>query len=509
MRHRMLTASLAACFVFGTAAPSIAGPPGSGAIRGTIIDESTAAPIETICVEAFSEREYLFAETGSDGQYSMSASPGTYSVHFYDCAYPSRYLSETYDDVERGDEATPVNVLPGQETIVDAALTLGGGIAGTLSNQDGLPAQTCVDVYDPEQGWVGGTRTEEDGTYAVGGLRDGAYAVQFGLRCADFEPRPGPEPKPTASPTAVGTHTSSSSPVPPPPSGEDYGFVPEWYDDQPTFETATPVEVVLGQTTAGIDATLAPAGAIVGTVIADETGDPISDVCVDASTAEGAFGGYGYASGGEFVITGLVPGGYVVNFYDCAYPGRYESEFYDDVALYNLATLVPVVGGEASSISAGLATMELPDLAVTGIDVEPVRLQTDAAEVPGPGTQRTVTVHVSNLGDAEGNYIDLSVWARTASDDRVQWIGGTTMSLTPDEDATREFRWNANRSVGDVTVYALACGYPDSDRGNDLGRTSAYSIVGGTGIGLRLQPVRDDYAPWGCEDFPYIEPVEG
>lgn len=153
--------------------------------------------------------------------------------------------------------------------------------------------------------------------------------------------------------------------LPPPP------FVAEVYDDA-TFETATPVVVVDGQDTPGIDAELELGGSVSGNVVA-EGGAPLADLYVEAcsadlSSCEGAITGLG----GEYSITGLRADDYVVEFQPNS---GYLGEFYDNALTREQATPVPVV--------AGLDTAAIDAEPSLDVCVDPTGAFTDSMLVTG------------------------------------------------------------------------------------------------------------------------------
>ena len=162
---------------------------------------------------------------------------GRYSVEFRDPA--GVYPGEAYDDVASLDLATPVMVddatVFGIDAVLDGSGTGpgGGGIRGVVVDATtGQPIEgirvRCVDEF---YGFVSEctTHTTADGSYQLAGfLTDGEYLVSF---------------------TA--------------PNG---GWADEWYDDAIQAQSATPVSVVEGAWSDGVDAALEPAGAISGTV---------------------------------------------------------------------------------------------------------------------------------------------------------------------------------------------------------------------------------------------------
>ena len=213
------------------------GPP--GAISGTVTDGSGApiAGIEVIVYDEDFEPEATVV-TLPDGSYEVGdLYRGRYSVEFRDPA--GVYPGEAYDDVASLDLATPVMVddatVFGIDAVLDGSGTGpgGGGIRGVVVDATtGQPIEgirvRCVDEF---YGFVPEctTHTTADGSYQLAGfLTDGEYLVSF---------------------TA--------------PNG---GWADEWYDDVIQAQSATPVSVVEGEWSDGVDAALEPAGAISGTV---------------------------------------------------------------------------------------------------------------------------------------------------------------------------------------------------------------------------------------------------
>lgn len=289
-----------------------------GAITGRVTDAETGFPLAGICVSADSDSDYDSDLTDGAGFYRVGyLSPGAYAVRFYDCSY-SGYLEEHYDDRPDSGSADAVEVRSGATTTgIDAGLTKGGTITGTVTDEGtGRPLPgICVYADGIEIDQYESDVSDEDGSYRLPGLRTGSYRVRF-YDCSDS------------------------------------GYLDEYYDDG-QFSDADPVEVLEGETIAGIDAALALGGVISGVVRADRTGQPLRDVCVDASSD----GDYGYTctrDDGTYRIQGLRGGSYRVEFSENS--AGFEDEYYDDKPDWYSADLVEVVeGAEAGGIDAGLA----------------------------------------------------------------------------------------------------------------------------------------------------------
>ena len=172
--------------------------------------------------------------TGSDGRYTIGGlPPGTYDV---DLTNPEgRFIPQWY--VDAGDEsgAKPVTVGALQSVVgIDASMTLGGVIAGTVrSATTGLPlSDICVTVYTGRTGDVATTAgcSDNTGSYVSPGLPPGDYSVEF------------------TDPNAV--------------------LQTQWYNGQADQSTATLVHVTSGAAVTGVDASMrgqstVPGGTIV------------------------------------------------------------------------------------------------------------------------------------------------------------------------------------------------------------------------------------------------------
>ena len=197
---------------------------GQGSISGVVTDEASGAPLEGMCVSVVPA--YVNVRTDSTGHFTIDAlDAGSYTVSFGDCANrPPLYLTEWYDNKPNCQACDPVNVGAGASVVgIDAALTKGGAITGTVTNEQtgAFLYPAGVDVYD-----LSGTVrqwTYNDsiaGRYAIGPLPAGQYKIRFSLNYPLVAPH-----------------------------------LPEWYSDMHDFGSAGLVDIGPG-TVAVIDASL-------------------------------------------------------------------------------------------------------------------------------------------------------------------------------------------------------------------------------------------------------------
>jgi hypothetical protein len=464
----IFAAIVAATFVAGPARAASA-----ASIAGTVTD-TIGAPIEGICVIAEGSSWGSFAETDAEGHYVFTdLEPDYYKVRFYDCHENPTYVGEWYDDKPTWNDADYVRV-DGGESVggIDAQLTLGGFITGTLTDESGAPAQACVAAYVPDNpesiAWA---FSDSSGAYRLGPLV-GDARVHF----ADCGVSYG------GTGATAGTRTGGTAAVITPVPGGNY--VQEWYDDAPSFDDATVVPVASGIEIPGIDAQLMPGASISG-VVRNEAGTPIENACVDV------VGDHYWASvnawNGSYYAGQLPPGSYKVGFWDCGH-GVYTGEWWNDQLSYEAADPIDVAkAAVVTHIDAVLAKRPRPDFAVTKLDVNPVPLRTDAVTLPGLGFQRTVDVSIANLGALRAyDEAYLTVWAEMRTDHARIDIASETLNLDPSQTRRYTFEWNGFGSLGDATVHASVCVPDDADPSNNHREARSYVLAGGVGIGFSL-----------------------
>ena len=346
-------------------------------ITGTVSD--AGGPLEFVQVTAEQEvTEFgdtfwdtvAFAETASDGSYSLDVDPGDYRVRFESGVH----LPEWWDNAFVGADADLVTVAAGDRGGIDAVLEEGGSIAGTVREFGGTALRNAwVTAYrwDPVNGFwdsVGSDQSAADGTYSIDNLLGGTYRVGF--------------------------------------ETFDGNFQPEYWSDAQDVEAATDVPVTVGDTTDGIDATLDRAGIIRGTV----TGPGITETNLDVSLWErDRFTKSGWRetfdfpdiTGTAYRFSGVEPGTYRVR---ASAPGLAPEFYLDDydvalandrVAALNTTTVANMTLAPAPTISGtvtGFAGAVVPSAGVV--------VQRKVAGTDGRFWQDYATATT----DASGNY---------------------------------------------------------------------------------------------------------
>jgi protocatechuate 3,4-dioxygenase beta subunit len=261
-------------------------------IRGVLTDKQ-GNPIAGVSVQVsgIDSGEYSGEmTTGADGSYRVTnIQPGTYAVCFHPTSQtkgPSAtgYLNGCYRQQPYGGvytTGTPVTVTAGKMVNgINDYLSVAGAISGRITDSSGAGiGNVSVVVGSPRYAYYTAT-SSADGSYTVTGLPADIYHLCFEARYA--------------------TGAAASM-----------GYLDECYDDQPRWGNGgTDIPVRLGQTTRGINAILAVAGAVTGTVT-DPAGNPVVGVFASLRPSGGRLLDYTDAQGGYRII-GIDPGTYAV-----------------------------------------------------------------------------------------------------------------------------------------------------------------------------------------------------
>ncbi|MCU0305709.1 MAG: carboxypeptidase regulatory-like domain-containing protein [Thermoanaerobaculales bacterium] len=428
------------------------GPP--GALTGAVTDGS-GQPLQGIEVRAWDDRFELAGETatGPDGTWEIiELYAGRYSVEFSDPQ--GVYPGEAWNDVASLELATPILVGDGPVTGIDAALDGsgpgpgGGGIRGLVTDDSTGAGVGGIRVrcFDELFGFVDGCSvvTDADGSYRLGGfLESGSYTLLF--------------------------------------SAPDGDWVDEWYDGVRPPEQPTPVAVVEGAWTDGVDAGLEPAGAIAGTVT-NQGGNAYSRLNVTAFRWQGGvwqpFAVTDSFYDTDYELGGLPQGAYRIRFRGGSiFNFNFASEeFYDDVATIDAAVDVTVqVGVTTTGIDAVLGNL---NGGVSGLDNPSFD---DSLEPWGQGASGGAIVHHGQL-DVTGSALSGSAEIVHAGDP-----GTTVLSqcLAVDADAGLRFGgWSQVTTAPQAapTVRARLAFHDDAAcTGVPLGLASSASLTGPSG----------------------------
>ncbi len=297
-----------------------------GAISGTV-SLSTGSTgdllVAGVTVEAYagdgSKRVETVSET--DGQFLIrGVRPGAYALRFSD-PFEDRILGTAswYQGQASLPVANLITVTDGMTREINATLTAAGFITGLVTDEDtGDPLPfVSVSVRDLDNNFVNSASTDATGVYKVGGLAGGGYKVRF----------------------------------------SNFGYVTEYYSNQPDFDNAAVVNVTAGATTSNINATLTPdpspgGGTVAGTITRDE-GQPISPttVYVELVDLEGNYVTFDFTdSDGNYRMADVSPGTYKVLF-----DGEgLVDEWHDNQTSEAAADTITVVAGMTTTVSADM-----------------------------------------------------------------------------------------------------------------------------------------------------------
>lgn len=434
----------------------------ASAIRGQVLDAVSSAPLAKALVTIHASRgprpELVVrtAITDDNGNYLVGVPPGSYLV----MAEARGYYLEFYDGVRERSQATPVAVEEGKHTAgINFELDPFSRITGRVTDQlTGDPLVGAVVLAFRERfaphpstdpGHLNGphaARTDSNGVYRLEGLPGGKYFVMAEAR----------------------------------------GYLNEFWQEAPSLEKATALEIPESGEVAGIDFTLEQGGAITGRVVASADGTTIPGAAVHVWMLGSDWAASGQTDRqGSYRVPGLRTAEYVVY----VEAKGFKPMFYDGAASRENATPVSVTApNETSGIDFKLEKLGSRRGALSGTvtaEAEGSPLA-HAAVLAIPTTPGAVAFALTDaLGEytlpglPPGKYIVLA-WARhfvlEFYDNARQWreatpvvveegaeTGGINFSLAagqrgPYRIAGRVTRGNSGLGEGHAAVYALANG---------------------------------------------------
>jgi hypothetical protein len=293
-----------------------------GQISGKVTAASGGAALANIEVCASGTAGGGCASTNGGGEYTILGLPtGSYSVNFSVGFEAGNYMGQYYNGKSSSVEADAVSVTAGGITPnINASLQAGGQISGKVTAASGGAALANIEVCAEESGSDGlfgnCASTNGAGEYTISGLSTGNYSVDF------FS------------------------------DSEGSNYLTQYFENQTSPVTATPVSVTAGGTTPNINASLQAGGQISGKVTAASGGGALAniEVCAGESCAS-------TNSAGEYTLSGLPTGSYTVGFFAGFEAGNYAGQYYNGKSSSAEAEAVSVtVGGTTPNINAALQT---------------------------------------------------------------------------------------------------------------------------------------------------------
>jgi hypothetical protein len=362
----------------------------AGRITGTVTDKAGHG-LSNVCVSIENAKDRAggfptLVAASEGGHYQIGGLPaGNYLVQFSQCFESGKDATQWYRDKTTAAFATTVPVMTGRTTQgINAVLTAGGSIAGTVTGPAGKPVRGfCVQAFDRQAQAVSIATTTRAGRYTLTGLATGRYMLDV-FPCSPGGPNlaaaaglalvtapqavTGVDVKLRLGGSVSGTVTGSGASMTPQHNacvvllptnpngvgevtvthldgryraanlaagtyrvyfGDPFcdipmaGLAPQWYKGALTQATAKLVTVAFGRTKGGIDAALQPFGSISGTVT-DGVHAPVAGECATAVPFHAPADPFtGTPASQEIAIT-TRSGAYTLNGLP---PGRYKVEF--------------------------------------------------------------------------------------------------------------------------------------------------------------------------------------
>ncbi len=399
-------------------------------ISGTVTAADTGGKLEDVEVVALRwddpNQEYEWQESGytnEDGEYTITGLPaGKYIVKFESGSANSTYPDQWWTNTDTGSpdesEATPFTLALGDnKTDLNIRLQAGATISGTVTAADTGGKLEDVRVrafrwndyweeYEPEASDF----TNEDGEYTITELPAGKYIVKFESGYAN----------PTYA-YQWWTNTDTGS---------------------PDESEATPFTLALGDNKTDVNIRLQAGATISGTVTAADTGSKLEDVRVrafrwnDHLYEEYEPGERDYTNkDGEYTITGLPAGRYIVKFESGYANPTYPDQWWtntdtgpSDESEATPFTLAP--GGNKTDLNANLQVGATITGTVTAADTgEPIKSATIRADRVDGGEayygHTESNGEYSIVGLPAGQYIIEFSYYYTDSNHANQWWTGT------------------------------------------------------------------------------------
>lgn len=214
--------------------------------------------------------------TGSDGRFRLDgvAPPAGWSVRV-------RVFDETDRDFRYRTQELDVEWDGSRPAVIDVLLVRSGQVHGRVVDAETGEPIRGIEVFVSGAGFAQ-AMTEADGSYVVRDVRPGSYSVRY--------------------------VTDNARP--------DREYRSQHFDGAVEESDATPVAVVRGEATIGIDAALVPGASLAGSVVGpdDRPLDAIAVTVFDAATGDRVGGSAATDAAGEWQVDGLAAGEYQVRY---------------------------------------------------------------------------------------------------------------------------------------------------------------------------------------------------
>lgn len=261
-----------------------------GSIKGTVLRSADAAPVANIRVQAISQDFRSSTYTAPDGSYQFRAlPPSAYKVRVL--PLDENFISLYYGDTRDPEKAALITLGRHESAAnINFRLRYGGVISGRVyanKNREPLAGWRVIAENQSQAEPPYFTITDEQGFYTLRGLTEGLYTV---------ETRPSRE---------SGAQSRSRR-----------TYVMLFHDDRFDRELADRLEIEPGSVFTGIDFAMVEAATIAGTVRSRYHNRPLPQVLLRSQHTDKAVLNPFQAktdAAGNYLITGLPPGDYVVD----------------------------------------------------------------------------------------------------------------------------------------------------------------------------------------------------
>ncbi len=316
--------------------------------------------------------------TDANGNFSFTGvAAGSYTIDFQSPT-GANYIEQWWNGESSNATADYFTLADGQSlTGMNATLAVGSTLSGTVSGagSPNVPLSFAgIELQGIQFSYFGVTSTDSSGHYTITGIPAGTYTLRFS------------------------------------PPFNHGNYLQQWWNDQPTQETANTVTVGSAQTLTGYDAVLGVGASISGKVTGADTGLALPNANVVALQGTNQVGFANVGSDGSYTISGLAPGSYTLQF-SPAYNTNYLGQYWNDAPTASAATSVTVASGDTdtgynavlavgATVSGEVTTVDAPSVGLAGAQV----IAVDSSDNYVTGATADGNGDYSIVGLAPGTY---------------------------------------------------------------------------------------------------------